>query len=337
MEIYDNERALFEKEREDYRELISGIKKQHLVENNNLTMTCIGNAGGSDAILHGQPSGGFLLAYDGRVIIVDPGENSVSFLHESGFDPYNITDVAASHAHNDHIGDLASAISAALKLNIDKNADPHFFVCPSIVDYTNADVTQYGFTLPAYAWNGNVNILSVDEVTINRFDGEQITSTKTVKLTKNIEVQATRGKHAEMMVSGFIFSTPIGKVSYTSDTEYFPELAEQYQGTEVLWMNMNSLGLDSFSDIGPTPQKFMPIHNHLGYVGVCNLIEAVKPRVAIVSHFGAQLLGRVDEIQSLFQKRFGETDTQVYCVHTGDEFCFNNTLSELPLFKEFGA
>lgn len=334
MQISDDERTLFEQEREDYRKLLSGVVRPcHSNDDNKLRLTCIGNAGGSDAIIHGYPSGGFILAYAGRTIIVDPGENSIAFLVESGFDPYSITDVAASHAHSDHTGDLALVAAAAIKLNLNENCHPEFLVSPALVDYANADATRYGFTLPAFAWNGDVKVLSCQDVTVTRFDGIQFPAIESVRLNDSIEVSAARGKHAEALMTGFIFNTPMGRISYTGDTEYFPELADQYAETDVLWMNINSLGLDNVTDIGPAPQKQMPIHNHLGYLGVCQLIEAVQPRIAIVSHFGAQLLTKVDEIQALLRKRYHYQSTEIYCAHSGDCFNFEKTLASLPVIE----
>jgi len=336
MDISAEERKLFELECEEYRELLAGIRKARTESHKGLGITCIGNAGGSDSIIHGKPSGGMLVRYANRCIIVDPGENSLGFLTREGFDPYQITDVIATHAHNDHIGDLTSIVAAALQLNLGAVSDTNIMVSPSLVDYGNPEATRFGFTLPAYAWKGNVNVLYWQDMEVTRYDGTTFQSVKSVSLGENIKLTSTKGKHAHMPVSGFIISTPMGKIGYTGDTEFYPSLAQEYEGVDILWMNMNTLNLNSSLDFNcAVPKQVSSVQNHLGYIGVCELIDAVEPRTAIVSHFGSQLLQKVDDIQKILRKRYKGKDIKIYCAHTGDEFTFDDSLQEKPGLGNF--
>ena len=336
MKLSTREQKLFELERKDYQRILDNVSKSRISNRKNLTITCIGNAAGSDSIIHGKPSGGMLIRFKDRSIIVDPGENSLSFLTRSGFDPYQITDVVASHSHNDHIGDLTSIISSALQLNLISNRDTNILVSPSLVDYENSQATRFGFTLPIYAWEGNVRVLYWQDTQIHRYDGEMIQSVKTASIGENIKITSIEGRHSKMPVSGYIFATPFGKLAYTSDTKYFPELVEHYKDVDVLWMNINTLGLESMNDRDDhVPEQVSSVHNHLGYVGVCQLIEAVKPKTAIVSHFGSQLLSKTDEIQNMLRERFSEQDVNIFCTHTGDEFSFDQSFEQKPALVSF--
>lgn len=329
MKLSANEHKLFELERKEYQGLLDNISKSRKSNREGLSIACIGNAGGSDSIIHGNPSGGMLIRYKDRNIIVDPGENSLSYLREAGFDPYQITDVIASHAHNDHVGDLTSIVSSALQLNMVSNRDTNILIPPTLVDYENAQATRFGFTLPAYAWEANVRVLYWKNTRVKRYDGETIQSVKTVSIGEHIKITSVEGRHSKMPVSGYIFTTPLGKLAYTGDTEYFPELAEQYKGSDLLWMHMNTLGLDSMKDTeSNVPEQAGTVRNHLGYVGVCKLIEAVRPKTAIVSHFGSQLLSKVDAIQNMLRERFDGQGVNIFCTHTGDEFCFGQSLGQ---------
>jgi len=336
MKLSDNERKLFELERKEYKILLDDISRPRKPARKGLIITCIGNSGGRDSIVHGHPSGGMMIHFGDRCIVVDPGENCLSYLNESGFDPYQITDVIASHSHNDHVGDLTSIVSSALQLNLAPNKDTNILVSPSLIDYENAENTRYGFTLPTYAWQGNVRMLYWQDIQVKRYDGEMIQSVKKASIGDDIIVMSVEGRHSEVPVSGYIFNTPLGKLAYTGDTEFFPELVDLYKGSDVLWMNLNTLGLDSTRDTETyIADEVSHVQNHLGYVGVCNLIEMVRPKTAIVSHFGSQLLPKVDEIQALLQKRFDNYGINIFCVLTGDECCFEQSFSEEPGLGSF--
>jgi ribonuclease BN (tRNA processing enzyme) len=324
----------FERERQDYRDLVEPIRRgRRAFGLPGLELTCIGNAGGVDNIVHGRPCGGFLLRYAGRSLIVDPGSNSLSYLASHDFNPYQITDVLASHAHNDHVGDLCSAVSAALNLGLGVPPDGKILVCPSLVDYSNSSSTKYGFMLPAYAWNGDVRAMYWSPLEVRRFDGAVIRAESKVTVGDDIVITAARGKHGHVSATGFLIETPLGRIGYTSDTEYFSGLTDWYKDVDLLWMNMNTLGLEATHDarIGCGG----PVRNHLGYAGVCSLLEKVRPRFAVVSHLGAQLLDRRDTVQAMLSERFAELDVLVHCAVNGDSYIFEHNLGEVPQCRKF--
>lgn len=339
MKLSSLEHAQMLLERKQYKKLLTGIINQdHLPDFEGLEITCIGNGGGSDASVQGFPTGGFLLRYENRSLIVDPGENSLANLVRLGFNPYSITDVLASHPHNDHTGNLTSVASAALNHNLNHHeSDSHFVVSPSLVDYTNQNNTKYGFTLPAFAWEGHVDILYPDVVEVTRFDGIKEKSKKTVQISKNISVSATKARHANLLVTGFIIDTPLGRLGYTSDTEYYSELNEEYANVDVLWMNLNTLSLNSMVDVAVDLDESSSVRDHLGYVGVCNLIENISPGTAVISHFGTQLLNQTSTIQDMLRARFSDQGSpiSIYCADTGDAFRYNKHLRENPSVSQF--
>ena len=333
-----NELAQFARERTDYRKLISEMRDgARLAQVQGLQLTCIGNAGGVDNLVHGRPSGGFLLRYAGRSMIFDPGANSLALLVRLGFNPFSLTDILASHAHNDHVGNLCSAVAAVLHLGLDEPRDSHIVVCPSLVDYSAAASTKLGFMLPAFAWSTKVHALYWDSTEVTRFDGVAIQTESRVNISADIAVSAARGKHGEVSITGFVTDTPLGRFGYTGDTEYFDGLSREYQDVQVLWMNMNTLALDALDDAVPVPKgnRRKPVHNHLGYVGVCKLIEEVRPSTAIVSHLGMQLLDQREQIQALLRERFDGHGVAIYCPDNGDSFLFERSLAEAPLCGRF--
>lgn len=337
MKLSPQELSQFAFERDDYRDLIRHIRSPRQERDGAiLDITCIGNTGGAHNVVHGRPAGGFLLRHAGRTIIVDPGDNSIAYLASLGLNPYDITDVAASHAHNDHVGDLSLAISAALKLGFEDAADSHILACPSLVDYGTPAATKLGFTVPAYAWKGHVEALYYRDMEVTRFDGATIASVARVRLNDAVSVSAAQAQHGQVLVTGFVFDTPMGRVGYTSDTEYFAGLSAWYEGADVLWMNMNTLALEAADDTNPVcANASEPVHHHLGYVGVCNLIDEVHPKTAIVSHLGAQLLPRREAIEAMLRERYSNTGVSVHCPDNGDSFRFASSLSQPPLVRRF--
>lgn len=338
MELSPQELNQIERERADYRSLVDEIRsKKHTPECSSIEITCIGNAGGADSLVRGRPTGGMLIRGGGRTMVVDPGNNSLSFLVGCGFNPYDVTDVLASHAHNDHVGDLSAMISAAVNLGLGGPTDSHILACPSLVDYNNPTATCSGFMLPTYAWQGKVHALFWKPMKMRRFDGAMILSEPKVTINDAIAVSATKAQHAQIKVTGFIIDTPFGRIGYTSDTEYFPELKTWYEDVQVLWMNINTLALNSMDDLELVPKhsNLEPIHNHLGYLGVCSLIEEVHPKVVVVSHLGAQLIGHREKIQDMLRERFAALEIVIHCPRNGDSLVFDPDLWSPPKLQEF--
>ena len=337
MEITKGETALFEREADDYAALLAKVgkaKAKH--QTRGIELTSIGHWGGASSVVRGTPCGGFLLRIGDRTLIVDPGENAVKFLVGQGFDPYEITDVLASHSHNDHVGELSLAVSAAINLGLSAHCDGKIVVVPALADYTHASATRFGFTLPAYAWKAEVVPLLWRDTTVTLHDGREVQSVPHTTIGDTIGVKATEARHGNVMSTGFLIETPLGKIGYSGDTEYFPELAEWHKGADILWLNMNTLAIDAQA-MGQTGSGCLhaPTHTHLGYVGACQLIEQVRPKTAIVTHFGAQLGAQHDAIEAALQARFAPQGITVACPRSGDSFVFNQSLADAPRREAF--
>jgi len=337
LKLTEQEVSQMAQERADYAALVRHLRHDSRTDAiEGLELTCIGNAGGADSMVHGRAAGGLLLRGAGRAIAIDPGQNSLALLAGLGFNAHDLTDVFASHAHNDHVGDLSIAISAALELGLGEPFPSHIVVCPSLVDYNSGASTRFGFTVPAYAWRGQVHALYWEPLTVTRFDGLPIRAEASVAIGDTITVHSAEGRHGQVKVTGFVIDTPFGRVGYTSDTEWFPELPASYRQTSVLWMNMNTLALDAIGDVSQSVSRDAePVHNHLGYLGVCRLIEQVQPKTAVISHLGAQLLDRREEVQHLLRARFADRGITIVCPANGHSLVFERSLEDPPLCRRF--
>jgi hypothetical protein len=92
-----------------------------------------------------------------------------------------------------------------------------------------------------------------------------------------VEVQALKCRHSDPNAIGFKFFTPKFTLAYTGDTSYSPELLEQYQGANILILNV-------------TAPKKADSPDHLTCEGAIKVIKAVKPRLAIITHFGIKMI-----------------------------------------------
>lgn len=104
-----------------------------------------------------------------------------------------------------------------------------------------------------------------------------------------IEILALKAKHSEPNTIGFKFFSPYFTLSYSSDTKYFPELAEEFKNSNILILNVPHIKKEDAKD-------------NLCIEDAIKLIKEVKPRLAIIQHFGIDMfkgdpLCQIREIQ----------------------------------------
>ncbi len=95
-----------------------------------------------------------------------------------------------------------------------------------------------------------------------------------------LKVQAIPAKSHEGM--GFRFLSDDGTVTYTSDTDYSKDLIKHYKNSRILIIN----------SIFPSG---MNIKSHLNADDALRIVEEAKPELAVLNHFGMQMLNRGPE------------------------------------------
>ena len=98
-----------------------------------------------------------------------------------------------------------------------------------------------------------------------------------------IEIHALSAQHTDPTAIGFKFFCPKFTLSYTGDTALTPELLEELAGTDILILNVpypgnraTGLNLDTESAI--------------------KIISQVRPKLAVLTHFGLEML-KTDPLQ----------------------------------------
>ncbi|MFB3879919.1 MAG: MBL fold metallo-hydrolase [Armatimonadota bacterium] len=192
-------------------------------------------------------SGGIWIEQADTRLSLDPGPGALVQATKRKLDPTKLDAILLSHRHLDHSGDVNSMIEAM----------------------TTGGFNKRGVVLaPRDAYDGDPVILKylrgyvretlvVAEGSSYRIGGLTVTA-------------PVRHRHPGE-VYGFVFESPGCRWSYIADTKYFPELAEHYRADVII---MHTVRLEE-SDI-----------QHLSIPDARRLIEAIRPKAAILTHFG---------------------------------------------------
>jgi ribonuclease BN (tRNA processing enzyme) len=106
---------------------------------------------------------------------------------------------------------------------------------------------------------------------------------------------------------GVIYTFKSGRLGYIPDTEYFPELAQAYSGIDFLIINVVRMKTDKRI-------------RHLNMDEAAEVIGKIKPKIAILTHFGLQVLNSSPEHQAkLIQEKTG---VEVIAAQDGMTFNF---------------
>lgn len=120
------------------------------------------------------------------------------------------------------------------------------------------------------------------------------------KLNLNtIEVLATGTKHNDRSCIGFVIKGS-KQVSYVADTGYFPELSEWHKNSEVLILNV----------LRPNGQK---VKYQMNCDDAIALVSEVKPKLAIFTHLGKKMKNPDAEAKTAADK----TGTKVIAARDG--------------------
>lgn len=218
----------------------------------------LGTGGGRFAtISQKRMTGGFRIDdIDGKNIHVDPGPGALVRSHQYGLNPRKINLLLVSHSHTDHYNDAEVLIEAMTQGMTKKTG--HIVGSESVINGSGdlgPCISRYHQSKP------NVSVLKAGD---------------TVK-EGNITIRGTKTHHGDPTCVGFNIKYKNLCISYTSDTEYFPELAEEHKDADILIGNVIKEG----------ERK---IKGHLRTIDFKNLIEEVQPKVAIMTHLGVNLI-----------------------------------------------
>jgi len=213
------------------------------------TITFLGTAGARFVVTRQfLASGGAWLSLGNTQILLDPGPGSLVQATKRKLDPSKLDAIILSHKHLDHSGDINIMIEAMTDGGREKRG---------MLFAPNDAMNQDPVVLPyLQAYPQSIGIL-----------------TEGGHYTINDVVFETPIKHQHPVETyGFIFRTPRYTFSWITDTKYFDALPSYYTG-DLLIIHVVRL------------QPGAPV-DHLSLPEAKRIIEEIKPKMAILTHFG---------------------------------------------------
>jgi ribonuclease BN (tRNA processing enzyme) len=217
------------------------------------SVTFLGTGGGRMVVLNQmRKSGGFWLKLDDVNILHDPGPGSLVMVHHLGLKPRDLDAIILSHRHIDHSNDVNVMTEAMTGGGFSPGG--HLIV-PSDCLFPDPVILQY---LRPF-----VEIIEIKK-------GLEMTI-KDIRINFPIE-----NKHP-VETYGVIYTIRSGRLGYIPDTEYFPELVQAYAGVDYLIINVVRMKTDKRI-------------RHLNMDEAAEIINKIRPKKAILTHFGLQVL-----------------------------------------------
>ena len=225
-------------------------------------------------------SGGLWLSLNGTEILVDPGPGCIVQSTKRKLRADKLSAIILSHRHLDHSGDVNVMVEA---------------------------MTQGGFKphgwlfVPADALEKEPVIFSYLK---DYLDGIEILKEGKPYTIGNVSFTTPIRHIHPVETYGMLFRTGEHTLSYIADTRYFDGLCRSY-ASELLIMNVVFLGDN-------------PPADHLTVSDVSRIIMELKPRVAILTHFGMSMW-RAKPWQ-IAQRLSQETGVRVVAARDGMKF-----------------
>ncbi len=245
------------------------------------TITFLGTAGARFMVSKQiTASGGMWLDLSGTQILVDPGPGSLVQSTKRKLNAEKLSAIILSHRHLDHSTDVNVMIEAM----------------------TEGGFRKRGYLFaPADALENEPVVFSY----VRKFlDGVEILQAGKTYSVGNVSF-ATPVRHIlSVETYGMVFQTPSHKFSYIADTRYSEDLIQHYGG-ELLILNVVLLE--------PRP----PV-DHLSAPDVVRIVMQLKPKVAILNHFGMNMWRA--HPWEVAEKLSQETGVKVIAAHDGMKF-----------------
>jgi ribonuclease BN (tRNA processing enzyme) len=205
-----------------------------------------------------RASGGVFLSAKGQNVLLDPGPGTLVRCAASKppIDLIKLNAVILTHAHIDHSNDVNIVIDALTAGGLKRRGS--LFAPRECLEGENAVVLKY--------LKGFLEEIIVLEASQKYHIGELRFST------------SVRHQHSAETY-GIKFDLDGHLVSFLVDTKYFPDLVNSYRNSELLIVNV----------VRDTPFESDEIL-HLTLEDVKKILTAIKPKKAVLTHFGMMMI-----------------------------------------------
>jgi len=216
-------------------------------------------------------SAGTWMELAGTQLLLDPGPGTLLRCRKvrPPLDPARLQGILLSHKHLDHSTDVNIMLEAM----------------------AGGGTKRRGVLLaPADALEGDDPVVLGY---VRRFPEhiEALAEGKAYRIGK-VEIHPVAHRHG-VETYGLILESAEGRLGFVVDTRFFPELSQRYQGCHLLVLNV-------------VRREWSPGVDHLSLPEAVELIKAVRPKLAVLTHFGMTMLrARPRELATGLSEKLG--------------------------------
>lgn len=234
-------------------------------------------------------TGGFRIEnIDGKNIHIDPGPGALVRSYQFGLNPMKINILMVSHSHTDHYTD-AEIILEAMTNGMTRRK--------GIVIGGKSVIDGYKTWGPCIS---KYHLSKPEAVVLDNGDNKRF---------GNLNITATPTIHGDPKCVGFKLEYNNFIISYTSDTEYFPDLYKHHIGADVLIASVIRGGNEK-------------VRGHMSADDFSVLIDEVKPKLAIMTHLGMKFI--MESPQKEAQRIAKDTGVKVIAAYDGMRLDLND-------------
>jgi phosphoribosyl 1,2-cyclic phosphodiesterase len=217
----------------------------------------LGTGGGRFATIYQMRATAGIYIDDGVRMHIDPGPGALVHLHRAGIDPTLTDAILVSHCHPDHYTDAEILIEAMTQGGSKKRGTVlgSKSVFEGVKDFSPA-ISKYHSRLVEHI----VTMVPRTRVKVD-----------------TVAIEATPSAHSDETAVGFRIFTSNGVISYVSDTALMPEVIQAHRMARVLI-------------IACTRPQRSRIPHHLATEDAAEIVKAIKPELAVLTHFGLRML-----------------------------------------------
>lgn len=239
-----------------------------------------------------RKTAGIIVKTDETQIHIDPGPGALVYTHKEVDNPKDTEAIIVSHAHPDHSSDAEPLIEMMTEAY--KQSGTIFANESCLSGYSDIEKT-----ISSYHQNlcGKVNQLEEDK----KFE------------FKDLKIKSQQMFHSDPKTQGLVLETDKKKIGFWTDTEYSEELLEFYEGCDTMVIYC-------------TRPKGKSLRNHTSVTDIPDIIQAVDPGTAIITHFGYAFLDSDIEEQKKWLKE--KCDAKIIFAQDGMNFPGNRSLGD---------
>jgi len=300
----------------------------------------------------GEPArgGGYFIKHKQIGIVIDPGFDFIEIFSEAGGRLCDITDIVVTHAHNDHTAELEAILTLLYEFNDKYKEEPD----------KQKRVNLYLSQGAARKFSGFLQLRRcsylAEVLTLNRGRKEH---PQVVQISKDITLIVIPAYHDDIVSKDYAvglgfeirFDSTVRRLLFTGDTsvvhadepktnplihEAYTALFDAPDGIDLLVAHIGSiedselqgpLGKLSGEERRFTPEKTF-YDKHLGLRGTFVVLQALRPKSAVISEFGEEMkaiwIEAVEVIGRILGEVLQDVNQRVVPVFAGDPLIIYN-------------